>query len=105
MLAPDHPLGRFSPKDIGGDAIIPLEKQLWQALDEEHSRPSLANLPRDGSMIERTTVNPQTNARETSFFGRESFIKAMNRVGRRVVAIHDQSRGGQIIYPVRARGL
>ena len=38
-----------------------------------------------GEMREITRVNPKNGHKETLFFGRESFVKAMNRPGRRVV--------------------
>jgi hypothetical protein len=103
LLPRGHEMRAFKADEIGPSAIAPMEQQLFEALSQEAETPSLANLPRDGSMISRTKVNPVTNARETHWLGRESFISQMMRPARRVVAFHD--RDGRIIFPARARGL
>lgn len=71
------------------------EKLPLEAAALEGSRPSIANLPPDGSMVERHRVDDM-GQRMTVFFGRESFIKSLGRPGRKVVRIVDARSGNAI---------
>jgi hypothetical protein len=98
LLPSDHPLIRFDPNDIDGGAIIPLEKQLMSALREQAETPSGDNIPGPGEPLrEVTKTDSATGLRKTTFYGAESFIKGLNRSGRRVVRICDPV-GGRVLF-------
>jgi hypothetical protein len=78
-LSPRHRLYAIEARRLDGDAIKTLEPMLHEAARAEGHTPSFENLPRDGSMVSRERIEPQTNHRQVEWFGRESFIKAMSR--------------------------
>jgi hypothetical protein len=97
MLPSDHELAGFDPRQIGPSAIAELEAQLLEALDQEAETPTGDNLPAAGQPFrEVTKTDSATNGRETRFYGRESFIKAMSRPARRVLRIVDP-RDGKVL--------
>jgi hypothetical protein len=97
-IALDHRLAAdVRADDLGTSLIGTLEPELLAAAAQEAERPSRANLPRDGSMIERNRVDARSGARETTFFGRESFIRSMGQAPRRVVGIFGS--GGRAVWP------
>jgi hypothetical protein len=80
-----HELATIRADDIpSGNVARNFEQMLLEAARVEGERPSVDNLPRDGSMISRVRVDPDSNQRITEWFGRESFIKQMGREARKV---------------------
>jgi hypothetical protein len=100
-LPPDHDLAGVDPEELGTSLIGKLEPELLEAAGDEAERPSEANLPRDGSMLERSRMDSRTGARTINFYGRESFIKAMGAQPRRGFAFH--GRDGLAIWPPQAQ--
>jgi hypothetical protein len=96
-LAAGHDLAGVRADELDTSLIGKLEPELLAAAQAEAERPSRGNLPKDGTMIERTRVDSRTGGRETRFFGRESFIKAMGQAPRRVVGIF--GTGGRAVWP------
>jgi hypothetical protein len=93
MLPTGHPLADFDPQDIDGAAIIPLEGQLLQALDREATEPTGDNIPGEGEPLrEVTKIDSASGLKTTSFYG-ESFIKGLNRTGRKVRRLVDPRNG------------
>jgi hypothetical protein len=84
-LSPRSKLYPLDPDAMDRDTISILEPQLHQAAKAEGETPSYDNLPRDGSMVERLRLDPQTNHKQIEYFGRRSFIADMTTPGRRVV--------------------
>jgi hypothetical protein len=97
-LPSDHKLAQIRPDDLGSQAVVfdNFEAMLLAAAALEGSKPSIANLPEDGSIIERHRVDDM-GQRMTEFYGRESFIKDFGRPGRRVRCIRD-AKTGQAIW-------
>jgi hypothetical protein len=97
-LPSSHELSEIRADDLGGQAIVldNFERMLLDAAKAEGARPSIDNLPRDGSLIMRHRSDSATNERMTEFFGRESFIKSMGRPGRPVERIVDRKTGNAI---------
>ena len=58
---------------------------LIEAAKAEGERPSVDNLPPDGSLVARNRVDDM-GAKTTEFFGGESFVKSMGLPGRQGVA-------------------
>ena len=75
------------------------EALIIEAAKREGAKPSIDNLPSDGTMVARHRSD-DTGTRFTEFFGRESFLKSMGREGRRVAAIYDRN-SGQAIWQAR----
>jgi hypothetical protein len=100
-LAPDHRLADARADEMSSSVISNFEQELLDAAQAEAEHPSRENLPRDGSMIERSRVDSRSGARTTTFYGRQSFIKAMGQTPRRVFAFHN--RDGLAIWPPRAQ--
>jgi hypothetical protein len=83
MLPDGHELTDFDPEELSSSTIIPFEERLLDALKNEAERPSGSNLPKDGSIIERTRTDSRSGAREVRFFGRHSFIRSMGHPAKR----------------------
>jgi hypothetical protein len=88
-LSPRHELYGLDPNQMDRDAITVFERDLHEAAKREADTPSYDNLPRDGLMIERHRVDPNTNLRTTEFYGRRSFIADMGLPGQLVTAFND----------------
>jgi hypothetical protein len=100
-LLPDgHSLTKFDPRDLDHTAIVPMEKTLFESLDEQAVRPTGSNLPLSPNdpRAERTVVDAM-GAKKTEFHARTSFIKDMNRTGRKVLRLIDPVRGYVLIGP------
>jgi hypothetical protein len=97
-LASDHELSSIRADDLGSQPVVfdNFEAMLLQAARAEGSRPSIENLPSDGSMVMRTRTDDM-NQRMTEWFGRESFIKSLGRPGRPVERIVDR-RSNSVIW-------
>jgi hypothetical protein len=91
-LAPDHQLAQLRADDFGSQAVVfdNFEQQLLEAARREGERPSLQNLPADGSMISRVRGD-DSNSKAIEWYGTESFIKGLSRPGRKVAAIIDRN--------------
>ncbi len=74
-----------------------LENMVLEAARAEGLKPSWANLPKDGSMVSRVRVDDDTGQKKTEWYGRESFIRDMNRTGRRILRIINP-RSREILY-------
>jgi len=64
------------------------------------------NLPAPGEFLERVRVDEMTGQKRIEFYGRESFIRDMNRSGRRVARLMDPTLGKVLIgapYPTMPR--
>jgi hypothetical protein len=61
------------------------------------AEPHRSTLPPAGEHLSRTVVDAQTGHKETQWFGRESFIKAMSRPGRLVERILNP-KTGQVLF-------
>ena len=72
------------------------EAMLLEAAKAEGQRPSVDNLPNDGSLVARHRTDSATGERMTEFYGRRSFIADMGRPGRKVERIVDRSSGQTI---------
>ena len=93
---PIDPLGT----SIGEIAAVPV-KSLPDSLLANHERmlvaanqiqaqaPHFETLPPAGQFMTITKTDPMTGAKEIKHFGKESFIKAMSRAGRRLERIVD----------------
>jgi hypothetical protein len=98
LLPSDHPLTRFNPEDIGGDAIVELERQLISAIEAEATAPSGDNIPGPGEPLREVIQQDDASGlRKTTFNGAESFIKGLSRPGRRIVRICDPVKG-RVLY-------
>ena len=86
-LAPDHDLAEVRADELPTTALNNFETQMIAAALQEGANPSWANLPRDGSMVARQHIDPNTGHKETRFLGRRSFIADMSRPARKVLRI------------------
>jgi hypothetical protein len=96
-LAPDHELSSIRADDLGGQAIVldNFERMLLDAAKVEGERPSVENLPADGSMVMRTRTDDM-NGKSIEWFGKRSFIADMGGPGRPVERIVDRRTGNAI---------
>jgi hypothetical protein len=103
-LPPSSDLAQLRADDLGSQPIVfdNFESEMIKAAIVEGQRPSVANLPSDGSLISRNRVDSATGERSVEWFGTESYIKGMGRPGRKVAAIMDR-RSGQQIWPPQVR--
>jgi hypothetical protein len=87
-------LTELHPLEIDGSAIIPLERQLLEALAREAEEgPSGDNVPGEGQPLRAVTkTDSATGLRTTSYYG-PSFIKGMSRPGRKVLRICNPTTG------------
>jgi hypothetical protein len=82
MLPSDHELVGFDPEDLDRHFIVPMEGKLFEALRKEAENPSPENLPSDGSMVRRDSID-ESGRHIVTWLGRESFIKSRRSSGRR----------------------
>jgi hypothetical protein len=102
-LPSDHSLADCRADDLpSGQAFVNFEKMLLEAATAEGERPSVENLPPDGTIVMRVRSDENTGGKFNEFFGTTSFIKEMGREGRKVAAIVDR-RTGQAIWSRQAR--
>ena len=101
-LPTNHDLADLRADDLGGSTLVfdNFEKLLLEAATAEGFKPSVDNLPSDGSLISRVRTD-ENNAKWTEYFGRQSFIKDLTRPGRRV-SVFNTNRGS-VIYDPRLR--
>jgi hypothetical protein len=97
-LPSGHELAEIRADDLGGQEIVfdNFEKLLLDAAKAEGARPSIDNLPSDGSLVMRVRTD-DLNGKSINFYGKESFIKSMGRPGRKVRAIVDR-RSNSVIW-------
>jgi hypothetical protein len=100
-LLPDgHALTKFDPRDLDRSAIVPMEITLFEALDEQAARPTGSNLPLSpDDPRARREVTDSMGTKKIEFHARTSFIKDMNRTGRKVLRLIDPVRGFVLIGP------
>jgi hypothetical protein len=91
-LPDGHALKDVDFGDLGYDVMRNLEPQLIADAEAEAAEPSLSNLPRDGSMVERHVTDSATGTRMNKFYGRESFIRQLSRPARRIARIINPNR-------------
>jgi hypothetical protein len=95
-LPEGHEWSRTRADDLpSGPALDNIEQLIIEAAKAEGARPSVENLPPDGTLVARHRQDDM-GQRVTEFFGRESFLKSMGREGRRVAAIYDRNSGRAI---------
>lgn len=85
-LPPSDEWATTRSDDLTFSAMNAIEPLVIAAAKREGMSPSVANLPDDREIV-RTRVNPESGARETHFFAKESFIKGLGRPGRVVERI------------------
>jgi hypothetical protein len=97
-LAPDHELASIRADDLGPQPVVldRFEAMIIEAAKAEGARPSVENLPSDGSMVMRTRTDDM-NGKSIEWYGKESFIKSMGRPGRRVAKIVNPNTGA-VLY-------
>jgi hypothetical protein len=90
-LAPSHELADLRADDVSSSTVgyNHFESEIIKAAIAEGERPSVANLPDTGELVQRLRVDPETNERSINWYGRESFVKQMSRGGHRVLRIID----------------
>jgi hypothetical protein len=98
-LAPDHPLVGVRADELAysQNAFANFERDLLQAAEQEALRPSEANLPPSGELLQRVRVDPDTGERSTVFFGKRSFIADLSRPGQKVERIVNP-RSGDVLW-------
>jgi hypothetical protein len=80
-----------------GPAMDTIERLVLAACQQEGQRPSIDNLPSDGSLVPRHRTDSATGERMTEWFGTRSFIADMSRKGRPVERIVDR-RSNSVIW-------
>jgi hypothetical protein len=96
-LPSDHEWASVRADDIPPSAASQIERLVISAAMAEGLRPSEANLPRDGSLLRRDTVDDMSGQRTINWAGQESFIKGLSRPGQRVVRFFNP-RTGQTVW-------
>ena len=81
-------LARQKLSDCPDSVLDVVEPMLLAATKLQAEQPAHSTLPPAGQFVERFEADA-TGVRKTKFFGKESFIKAMSRAGRRVERIVD----------------
>jgi hypothetical protein len=92
-----HSLADVRGDELHGVAFVNFEKMLLEAAKAEGERPSVENMPDDGTIVMRVRSDANTGGKYNEFWGKTSFIKEMGRPGRKVAAIIDR-RTGQAIW-------
>jgi hypothetical protein len=102
MLPSGHELTGFDPREIDCSAIIPFEKQLFDALAKEAEEPSGDNLPQtvDDPRAKRERMDSM-GTKFIEYRAKRSFIADLGRRGMRVAAIH--GKDGEVLYPLALR--
>jgi hypothetical protein len=101
-LPPDHAWADVRADEVPADARSQIEGLVIAAARKEGERPSVANLPPDRE-ISRIRIDPNTGARSTEYFSRESFIKGLGRPGRLVERILNPRTGMVLLGPPVSR--
>jgi hypothetical protein len=101
MLPAGNELTTLDPEEIGPSEIIPLEKQLLEALAAEGKTPSGDNMAEtpDDPRAKRERMDSATGQRKTEWLARTSFIAQMSRPGRRVLRIFDPTNERVLFGP------
>ena len=92
-LPSDHEWADVRADDVPTSARTQIEALVIKAAMAEGLRPSVENLPRDGSLIRRERVDQDSGARSIEWLGRKSFIADMGRESQLVARIADPRRG------------
>jgi hypothetical protein len=102
-LPDGHRLVGVEADQLGSDAIEEFERLLFEAAEKEGVEPSGSNLPPtvDDPRAMRMRQDSTNGRTFVEWKAKESFIKALGRPGRRVVAIH--GKDGEAIWPVKLR--
>jgi hypothetical protein len=96
-LPSGHDLAGIRADDLpSGPARVNFEQMLLQAAVAEGAAPSPENLPRDGSMVTRVRVDPDTGLKKTEFFGTRSFIHDLSMTPLKVLRF--VGKGGKILW-------
>ena len=96
-LPSGHDLADVRADDVSGQPIVfdNFEALIIEAAKREGAKPSIDNLPPDGSLVSRTRVDDM-NGKSINWYGTTSFIKDMSRPGRKVRCIVDRRSGNAI---------
>ena len=97
-LPSDNEWSGVRADSIPGSAAAQIEQFVISAATAEGLKPSMSSLPPSGE-VSRVRVDPESGARETHWYGRESFIKGIGLPGKRVVRILDPKRGAVLFGP------
>lgn len=91
LLPSNHMLADLDPMELDGQAIVPFEKLLFEALESESENPSFENLPETvaDSRAKFETVDPETGHRRIEWRAKTSFIKELSMEPRRVLRMCD----------------
>jgi hypothetical protein len=73
--------------DLGTSEIKPIEAQVLEAAEQEGREPSPENLPEDGTLLRRDSIDPTTGLHQINWHGRRSFIHDFARPGRKVLRL------------------
>ena len=93
-LPSNHELANVRADDISGQAIVfdNFESMLLKAAEQEGLKPSISNLPSDGTLVARQRVGDM-GEKSTEYYGTRSFIADLSRPAQRVVRIVDPKKG------------
>ena len=72
-----------------GKTYLNFEQMVVDAAKLEGERPSVDNLPKDGTLVARTRTDSSNGQKFVEYFGRHSFIADMGRPARRVLNIRN----------------
>ena len=101
-LPDSHKLADLDAYDLPLSVLRNFEQALIEAATGEGEHPSEANLPEDGTMIEKHRVDSM-GQRFTEFHGRRSFIADMGRPGQRVLRLCNPRTGDVLKGPPFAK--
>jgi hypothetical protein len=96
MLPSDHELAQIGdPRDPDGSAIIPFEKQLFDALRKEAEEPTGDNLPEDVNdpRAKREVFDDSLGRKVITYKAKNSFIRNFVRPAHRVLRFIDPGKG------------
>jgi hypothetical protein len=97
-LPDGHDLVRVNADELDSDIIDQFEQMLFEAAQRESEEPSGSNLPEtvDDPRARHERMDAATGMRKIEFAAKESFIKGLNRRGRRVLRLVDP-RGPRVL--------
>ena len=96
-LPPAHELATVRSDDLSSGLLRRnFENMLIEAAAAEGATPSPANLPKDGSMVTRVRIDPDSGQKRTEFYGRELFIKQLSQAPQRVARLC--TKMGDVLY-------
>jgi hypothetical protein len=106
-LPDEHEFARVRADSFAPAARNEVEKIVLSDSIREARAPTGSNLPQTvhDPRSARHVIDHKTGVRETKYFARESFIKALSRAGGRVVRLSDPTRGIVLMgrpWPVKA---